>query len=395
MSTTLKFDRPRAVRLHGGRAAPDGAPRFSFVATGLRALRPRAARLVAACALAGLALAPAPASAQLFGGNNNNQLSSMSVRLDSVENQMRTLNGQIEQLNHQISQLQQQIQRMQEDNEFRFQQLEGASQGGKKPVKKSDAGPAPGAAPTEFAAGTPADGSTSGTLDGGAQPPADVAAATPPPAAPAAAGGSGPLDLTALIRSSDASVPASIPPADGGMTLGESPVQSQTLGTLPADAAQPAATAPTASDATGTPSTAGTQVAALPDAAATPRGLYDASYAKFSRGDYSDAESGFRQFLSTYPNDKLEPDAQYWLGESLYARGRYRDAANAFLEGYTQHPDSRKGPESLFKLGMSLNGMGEKSAACASFAELLSKYPTASKSLQDRVRAEQKQASCS
>ncbi|TIW63684.1 MAG: tol-pal system protein YbgF, partial [Mesorhizobium sp.] len=44
-----------------------------------------------------------------------------------------------------ILQMQEQIRKQQEDNEFRFQQLEGGTQGGQQPAsqKKSDATPAP------------------------------------------------------------------------------------------------------------------------------------------------------------------------------------------------------------------------------------------------------------
>ena len=51
-------------------------------------------------------------------------------RVVALEEQIRALNGTIEELNFQMLQMQEQIRKMQEDNEFRFQELEG---------KKSDA----------------------------------------------------------------------------------------------------------------------------------------------------------------------------------------------------------------------------------------------------------------
>lgn len=60
----------------------------------------------------------------------------------SLEDQLRQMNGKIEELNFQVLQMQEQIRKQQEDNEFRFQQLEGGSQGGQTPAapkKKSDA----------------------------------------------------------------------------------------------------------------------------------------------------------------------------------------------------------------------------------------------------------------
>ncbi len=42
-----------------------------------------------------------------------------------LEEQLRQMNGKIEELNFQVLQMQEQIRKQQEDNEFRFQQLEG------------------------------------------------------------------------------------------------------------------------------------------------------------------------------------------------------------------------------------------------------------------------------
>ena len=47
-----------------------------------------------------------------------------------LEDQLRQMNGKIEELNFQILQMQEQMRKQQEDNEFRFQQLEGGSQAG-------------------------------------------------------------------------------------------------------------------------------------------------------------------------------------------------------------------------------------------------------------------------
>lgn len=409
------FGGMRAAALPGqGPAGEQGCARPGGVSAGratVRSARRAGYRRSAAAILAaaGLFLSAGGASAQLFGNNNTaNQLSNMSVRLDSTESQMRALNGQIEQLSHQIMQLQQQIQQMQELNEFRFQQLEGGKGGTPaKPMKKSslEGGPPPaGGAGTDVAA-LPADGfspqpEAAPPTPGGAGPVGTFPAAEPAGSTAAApsAPGSGPLDLTALIRANDpsADVAAGAPPADPASTAGLSDTGAvaaappANLGTLPAS------DVPGVGSPTYTPP-AGTQVAAVPgpsSAPATPRTAYDEAYGYVMRGDYVQAESAFRRFLASYPGDKLEPDAQYWLGESLYSRGNYRDAATAFLEGYTQHPESRKAPDSLFKLGLSLNGMGEKSAACASYKELLSRYPSASAALRDRVRAEQKTAGC-
>ncbi|MCF6303558.1 MAG: hypothetical protein L3J13_10270, partial [Devosiaceae bacterium] len=54
---------------------------------------------------------------------------STNLRISQMEEQMRILNGQVEGLQFQLTQIQMLIERMQEDNEFRFQQLEGGGSG--------------------------------------------------------------------------------------------------------------------------------------------------------------------------------------------------------------------------------------------------------------------------
>jgi len=54
---------------------------------------------------------------------------STNLRISQMEEQMRIFTGQIEGLQFQLTQIQMLIERMQEDNEFRFQQLEGGGSG--------------------------------------------------------------------------------------------------------------------------------------------------------------------------------------------------------------------------------------------------------------------------
>ena len=62
----------------------------------------------------------------------------------SLEEQLRQMNGKIEELNFQVLQMQEQMRKQQEDNEFRFQQLEGGSSGQPPAQKKSEAAPQDG-----------------------------------------------------------------------------------------------------------------------------------------------------------------------------------------------------------------------------------------------------------
>ena len=110
--------------------------------------------------------------------------------------------------------------------------------------------------------------------------------------------------------------------------------------------------------------------------------------------DYSLAEQSFRDYLKKYPNERLVPEAQYWLGESLFQQQRYRDAAESFLGVSTKFERSAKAPDSLLRLGQSLAAMSQKEAACATLAEVGRKYPRASANVKRGVEQEQKRAHC-
>ena len=53
-------------------------------------------------------------------------------RIGQLEEQIRSLNGRIEEMSYQLLQMQEQIRKFQEDNEFRFQELEGGKSGSTK-----------------------------------------------------------------------------------------------------------------------------------------------------------------------------------------------------------------------------------------------------------------------
>lgn len=302
-----------------------------------------------------------------------------ALRLERMEAQMRTLTGQVEELTHQVRQLQEQLQRMQEDTDYRIRELQGGSApaaatpdgrsgalatpapdnrqvaaipNGEAPMDEvpMDAVdprdlPAPADARPALADARPAPGGPAGGPQLGA-PPRSLGEV---PAVPGGPGGA-PLDLSAVIRNNgQVNIDPNVPPADPELT------------------------------------------AALTGDARTD---YDNAYQHLLAGDYAGAEVSFRTFLSSYPDDRLAADAQFWIGESLYSRGEFREAADEFLTAYRAYPGSAKAPDTLLKLGMSLAGLGQRDAACASYAQVLRQFPDASTAVRERVKAEQGNASC-
>jgi tol-pal system protein YbgF len=298
-----------------------------------------------------------PSEAQLFGRKKDDS----SVRIGQLEERIRVLTGQIEQLSYQMRELQDQMRRMQEDNEYRFQQLEGGT-----PGKRSEI--APSAAPGSTAPGLSPDGTPqTGTL---------VAPGGGFATLPADGSGDGDWDQSGGYQGGNGL------PSDGPIDLS---ALANGLETVPG----------TGQDAGPGPglSTNDDQIASV-IGSGDPRTDYDQAYSLAVNGDYAGAERGFRMFLENYPDDALSANAQYWLGESLLAQQNFREAADAFLKTYTDHPGNSKGPDSLLKLGVSLRGLGEKDAACATFSELLSKFPNAAPAVLSQARDERRRAQC-
>jgi tol-pal system protein YbgF len=268
------------------------------------------------------------------------------VRTSRLENQLRQLSGQIEQLQFENRRLTEALRKMQEDVDFRFSER-GGQRGG--------------------------------------------AAATPAPQAPRPAA---PQQTPGRERRGDAFDPAAQPGAAGGPRQlgqiideefagdqGQGPMDLSSVGRPVPDGALP-------------PAAPRGQSVAATGQAGSPRELYDVAYAHVLRKEYERAEMSFREFLQSYPRDRLAADATFWLGESYFQRRRYREAAEQFLKISRDYPKANKGADSLLKLGMSLNGLGARDQACATFAKVGVDYPAASNAVRQGVERERQRARC-
>lgn len=215
-------------------------------------------------------------------------------------------------------------------------------------------------------------------LSGRSGAPAGGAMAAPRPTG-------GPATAAAVGKRSDAFDPSEDPTAPGApQPLGSPTSAAATLPPRPTGAPL---------DLSAAAQRAGVQPAAVSPAAG-PKDMYDLGLNQVQRQDYAGAEQTLRQFLQTYPGDRLTADATYMLGESYYQRQTYKDAAEQFLQVSTKFPNSTRAPESLLRLGQSLAALNEREAACATFAEVDRKFPRAASSVRQSVEREQKRAGC-
>ncbi|MDX8460917.1 tol-pal system protein YbgF [Mesorhizobium humile] len=323
--------------------------------------------------------------------------------MTGLEDQLRQMNGKIEELNFQILQMQEQMRKQQEDNEFRFQQLEGGSQGSTKPAgpKKSEAAPQDGNSNGGNTNLGDAGTGDSGAGDAGTDNSVAQAPATRAPADTGAENGAG-KSVGDVIVESQTGDPGKLitgaPPKNFGtikVDKNGNVVNAETDPQASAPAQAPAATAsaPSAETPAKKSKAGGTQVAALPSTN-DPDELYRNSYQFILSGDYPTAEQGFRDHISRFPKDAKASDAHYWLGESLLGQQKYRDAAEVFLAASKDYPKAKKAPDMLLKLGVSLVGLKQNDVACATFNEIGKRYPDVSGALKERIKQEKALAAC-
>ncbi|MGI3902837.1 MAG: tol-pal system protein YbgF [Janthinobacterium lividum] len=327
------------------------------------------------------------------------------VRVDRLENKLRSMTGQIEQLQFQNKRLEDALRKMQQDVDFRFQDLNRApiTPGGKPPLqRRGDLGEA---APDAVADTAPA---ASEAVPGA------VASATPAPAVatpqrrgdafdpasdPSAPGAPKPLGSAASAAPAlRPSMPTTATPAPGVRTSAGSAAPAElhapldlTHGLNGAPPAAVASATPEAPEAAPVPPPSGGTASLSPGST---RAEYEADYALYKAAQYDGAITGFNDFLTKYPRDRLVPDATYFLGESFAKLGRHREAAEQFLKLSTDYTKSNRAPDALLRLGIALNALGASAQACATYQEVDRKYPAAGADVRTGVDRELKRAHC-
>ena len=287
-----------------------------------------------------LALAPLPASAQLFGPSDeekavvkahedgqdaaieqaNQRIRDLEDRVRGLTNSLSQATGANEQLSHQMRQQDQKIDTMQKDFAYRLCTLSAQQLGAGDAMNCAAAGTPSASAPPQQQGFRPGD--------------------TLPP----------------LGQSGDFGPAPVLTPPPQGRPPG-------TLGSLPSGPA-PGAPAPLSGPPAG----------AAPVSAAQ----YDAAMNLMSRAQYDQAAAGFRAYADGNPDDtELSPQAIYWVGNISFIRQDYAGAARTFAEAIKKYPKSTRAPDAMFKLAQSFMAMGQKSEGCTTLGLIRTRYPNA------------------
>jgi tol-pal system protein YbgF len=131
--------------------------------------------------------------------------------------------------------------------------------------------------------------------------------------------------------------------------------------------------------AAGVAGIAGAAAAAMPgtEQEVTPAETkaYQAALDQFKLGNYALAVSAMQGFLVTYPNSKLAPNAQYWVGMAHSGQRDYKSAIAAQRKLLASWPDSEKAPDAMLSIASAQETMGDRRNAQKTLEELLTKYP--------------------
>lgn len=102
---------------------------------------------------------------------------------------------------------------------------------------------------------------------------------------------------------------------------------------------------------------------------------YEAALNQFKLGNYPLAISAFQGFMVTYPQSKLAPSAQYWIGNAHYAQRDFKQAIAAQQRVLAQWPEDAKAPDALLNIASAQEAAGDRRGAQKSLEALLAKYP--------------------
>jgi len=102
---------------------------------------------------------------------------------------------------------------------------------------------------------------------------------------------------------------------------------------------------------------------------------YEAALNQFKLGIYPLAISAFQGFLVTYPQSKLAPSAQYWIGNAHFAQRDYKQAIAAQQKVLSSWPEDAKAPDAMLNIATSQEALGDRRGAQKTLEALLAKYP--------------------
>ncbi|HWN80837.1 MAG TPA: tol-pal system protein YbgF [Candidatus Udaeobacter sp.] len=148
--------------------------------------------------------------------------------------------------------------------------------------------------------------------------------------------------------------------------------------------ARPRPPAPTPGDTTA--ATNGPPAGSAP--ALEEEGLYQVALQNLQQGKYPLAVTGFREYMSKFPEGNYVDDAQYGIAESYYAQSDFPTAAIEFRGLVDRYPTSERVPAALYKAGLSYFESGREDLGRAYLERVANEYPYSDEGLKAKSRLE-------
>jgi TolA-binding protein len=123
---------------------------------------------------------------------------------------------------------------------------------------------------------------------------------------------------------------------------------------------------------------------------------YSQGFHQWEAGQYDDAISTLKSFVSAYPKHRRVSYANNLIGRAELDKGDARTAAATLLANYRNNPGGERAPDSLFYLGQALMKLGQPAQACKAYGELDAVYGAKIRPDLKKLETDAKaQASCS
>lgn len=105
------------------------------------------------------------------------------------------------------------------------------------------------------------------------------------------------------------------------------------------------------------------------------RELYDLAYKDYTSSNFQLAVEGFSDFVQSYPDAPLAPQAYLYLGNSYQALNKFEQAISSYKSLVEKYSGSELHPDALFKIGDSLVKLGDVSRGETYFQHVIQKFP--------------------
>jgi tol-pal system protein YbgF len=117
--------------------------------------------------------------------------------------------------------------------------------------------------------------------------------------------------------------------------------------------------------------------------------VYEAALNQFKLGNYSAAISTLQGLMVTYPDSKLAPNAQYWIGMGYSGQRDYKNAIAAHQKVIATWPADPKAADAMLSIASSQEAMGDRAASQKTLQNVMAKYPGSQAAANAKLRLAQ------